>query len=110
CQRNEISDGPERHQVKKRSQIKIRGTGKPRFPAAFDERVSEFERKAGGTEFAKLGSSVRRCVPDLWIDKCGRRWGRGRNLMMVQHNDIDATLAKPGNAVDRGRTAIGCEK
>ncbi len=94
---HDIGNGAQRDEVQQRSQIKIREAGKSKLASAFNEGVREFEGETGGAKLGKRGIRQRFCFRKLRIHqrRCG--WGGGRDLMVVQHEDIHTALTEPGD-------------
>ena len=113
-QRNEVGDGAERHQVEQRAQIEIRGAGQTGFAPALDQRVGEFEGQAGGAELGEQSGRVRVSrsgsgvsgLPDCGFTSATAGGAGDGDLVMIQHDDIDAALFEPGDGFHGGRTAI----
>ena len=52
-ERHEIGNRAQRDQIQQRPQIEFRRAGQTGFASAFDQRVRQFERQAGGTQFGE---------------------------------------------------------
>ena len=105
-QRDDVGDGAERDQIEQRAQIEFRRAGQTGFASAFDQGVGELEGEAGGAEFVEVLRLEPASEVQLRIhERHGFRCGRG-NLMVVEHDDIHAALAQPGNGFNRSRAAV----
>ena len=125
-QGNEIGDGAQRRQVEQRAQVKVLRAGQTDFTPALQQCVREFERKADGAELTERAAGVSRARDRCLLRRLcrrgagsgsqlrihqGRRGRRGmRNLMVVQHNHLDASLLKPVNRRHGCRAAIDCQQ
>jgi len=110
-QGDHIRNGSQGDQIQQGTQVEVSRAEDTGFAGALKQSVGEFEGEPNGAELCKgragiLGFAGIAGRGKPWIDQSnGRRRGH-RDLVMVQHDDLHAALAQPGNRSDRCRTAI----
>ena len=106
-QRNQVRDRPESDEVEKRFHVVVPGVLHSSLPRSLEHRVCDLERETGRAKLVESGLTV---LSRLRIDDDVGIRSRIGKLMVIEHQHVDARIAKPGDRLVRCRTAVNREQ